>query len=319
MDLKYITLVQWAMAANHEVGFHSSCLCRAALALRENTKRLSGLVLTPAVVAAWVRHESTPGVKAEWQAGSAQVENYGKTIPAVADGITGIFSSVVTGMWTAFEVLATDLWTGSINVQPKKLATLSGNPKRIGKLSGASPEKRKALGEDGGTFGDPQASNKELLLRDIERVSEGTYDLSEKMGDLLRTRFRFTSLRGIRRAYSAAFSEKVKEARTAIEMIDKTLADKALDALSVIRNVIVHSGGVADRDYLNDSKGIPLAPRLRLEQTLALDGELCATVIDATIVCCRRLLSAVDTWIVAVGGDDHKQRIPSDDNPTEYE
>src|SRR5262245_17041878 len=58
------------------------------------------------------------------------------------------------------------------------------------------------------------------------------------MGTLLRGRFQFTSLRGIREAYAAAFPPD--------ERVDSLLADKALDALEQSRTSIVHGAAIGE-------------------------------------------------------------------------
>ena len=63
----------------------------------------------------------------------------------------------------------------------------------------------------------------------INQLTRGTYDISHCMGDLLRVRFKFTTLFGIREAYSTAFSDDDKKARPAT--IDAALSNSALDSL----------------------------------------------------------------------------------------
>jgi hypothetical protein len=113
------------------------------------------------------------------------------------------------------------------------------------------------------------------------------------MRDILKRRFRFISLRGIRKAYSSALSDKYREA----EAIHKALANDSLDSLSVMRNVIVHSAGIADVDYVRDCKGLPLVPQLKAGEQLILEGEGCATLLDQVYTCCQDFIAAVDNWI----------------------
>src|SRR5688500_4760220 len=115
MDLKYPALVHWAMRASHPIVLHSACLQRPISALEANSKRLHAIILAPAVVAAYVRNAAQP----QWQTGADIVESYGKAIEAVEGGITGVFFSVLTGTWTLFEVLATDVWTVTLNEHPR--------------------------------------------------------------------------------------------------------------------------------------------------------------------------------------------------------
>ena len=103
------------------------------------------------------------------------------------------------------------------------------------------------------------------------------------------------SLTAIREAHSVAFSEKVRKART--DKIDAALADKSLDALSVIRNLIVHKGGIADSNYVKDAKNAPAAPQLKENEVLHLDGEKCRNLILPVVKLCVCLVEAVDSWL----------------------
>jgi hypothetical protein len=197
------------------------------------------------------------------------------------------------------------MWTDSVNAFPRQLGLLNGSPKRIAKLSAKGSKQQ---GEEPETDDEGEVLNldlKEFALADVRRLTDQSYDLSKCLGKLLRTRFKFISLKGIRKAYSVAFSEKIRARPTGTKAIDAALSDKSLDALSVVRNVIVHSGGTADQCYETDCKGVPLAPQLKRGEKLELDGELCVAILDQTMDCCKNLLTAVDDWLVAVGGKTH--------------
>src|SRR5262249_47507032 len=102
--------------------------------------------------------------------------------------------------------------------------------------------------------------------------------------------------RGIRDAYSSAFSEKEKKARTAD--IDSALADKALNALSAVRNLIVHKAGVADSEYAEKAKNAPTAPQLKQGDKLQLTGAICRTLIDDAVKSSIKVIKGVDSWLV---------------------
>jgi hypothetical protein len=212
----------------------------------------------------------------------------------LAYGVESVLSSMIVGMWTAFESMASDLWETALNVQPMGLAQLSGTDKRISKLAG---EETKGDGDstESRDIQESQRDSKSIPLDDIQRLTGGTYDLGHKMGSLLKGRFRFTTLAGIRQAYSAAFSEKEKKART--DTIDAALSSKGFNSLSVVRNVIVHKAGVADGEYRKKLPGAPLAPDFALGQKLKLDGEVCRILIDSVTESSVRLIKGVDSWL----------------------
>ncbi len=104
---------------------------------------------------------------------------------------------------------------------------------------------------------------------------------------------RFRSRSGIKVAYQKAFpvdDEKIKEA----------LQSDGIDALALLRNVLVHKGGLADDDFKDGAKDNPLLVALRAfddRQPLKIDGEIIKAVIEPAARAGCDLLLAVDTWI----------------------
>jgi hypothetical protein len=221
--------------------------------------------------------------------------------PPASAAIESWMASLLLGTWTAIENLAADLWVTALNTFPAGLAELTGTPKRIGKLAG---EKSKLSSDEISDGSDLSWSpeDKSISLREIHQQTQGSYDLSGKMGSILKGRFKFTTLKGIREAYSSAFSEKQKKARTA--SIDSALAEKGLDALSAVRNLIVHKAGIADAEYEEKVKNIPIAPQLKARDKLELDGDICRTLIDLCVGSSMKLIGAVDSWLMQTKEND---------------
>ena len=230
--------------------------------------------------------------------------------PPVASGVEGVFHAILTGMWTAFETLAGDTWIVAVNSQPRYLAKLTGTEGRIERLLGSKARSNDSstVGTDDVTDSEPNMANdddeactegggRKISLHEMCKLSGGGYDLSNRMGSLLVAceRVNFTSLYAIRKAYSLAFSEKVRRART--NDIDKALTDRGLDALSVVRNLIVHRAGIGDATYLEDCKSAPSAPRLNVNDSLQLNGVLCRELIVGALNPSLLLIKSVDTWL----------------------
>lgn len=205
-----------------------------------------------------------------------------------------LMSLHLIAVWIAFEALAADLWEAALNVRPEGLADLRGTPNRIGKMAG---EKARMDDENASEseIKEVAGAGKAILLHDIQTFTRGDYDIRHKMGSPLKGQFKFITLRGTREAYSRAFSEKEKKARTA--SIDKALADKALDALSLVRNLIVHRAEIADTTYEERAKKYPLAPQLRAGEKLQLNGDALNGLIDPVLMSCVWLIKAVDSWL----------------------
>jgi hypothetical protein len=193
-------------------------------------------------------------------------------------GIETIFSSQMIATWTAIEVLAADLWEAALNSHPAILADLSGSPKRIKPgFEGGTPDRS----DEGG--------NREVRLTEIRRVTRGQYDLSDKMGTLLIEKFDFSRLSGIRSAYSTAFSKNSAN-------VDAALRSAALDAASIVRNLLVHRAGVADEEYVDRAKGAGL-PKLATGDRFPLNGNTSAKIIREALDAAVGLIKAVDGWL----------------------
>jgi hypothetical protein len=134
---------------------------------------------------------------------------------------------------------------------------------------------------------------KMVSLESIQRLTKNTYQLGECMGSLLREQedFDFGGLDGIRKAYSLAFSKHS-------DRIDKALADRSLDALALVRNLIIHRAGVANVKYEERANGLSV-PQLKSGEMLAITGELVGGLTGPVMRQSVELIRAVDSWLTA--------------------
>lgn len=219
-----------------------------------------------------------------------------ETFIALPDGLKPVFEILmqqqIVACWTTFETLVGDLWIATINAHPHELDRLSGVEKRIEKAASAK--------RSGNTPDSPieqqKIVDKGIAIRTLHDITLGTYDLSSKMGEVLKAKVDFTKLVGIRRAYSLAFDPKRID-KTAVDNIDDALSDIALDALSQIRNVIVHKSGVSDSQYEANCKSLPMMPEARRGQPVLLDGQCVRILIDQVIAVCAKLLTTINIWL----------------------
>jgi hypothetical protein len=203
----------------------------------------------------------------------------GRGAPA-RSGLEAMLSSVVTGMWTAFETMAGDLWEASLNVHPEGLAELKGKRKRLSKGADAESSFSEARDET------EPANLKSVPLNEILRHR---FKIEDKMGTVLRTQRRFDHLVGIKEAYAIAFHKKA-------ERIDEPLQHEGIEALNALRNLIVHRSGIVDQTYAKKAAalGIPTAP---IGSAIALDGQIVRDLMVNAIVPSYELMVAVDDWI----------------------
>jgi hypothetical protein len=176
--------------------------------------------------------------------------------------------------------MAGDLWEEALNEHPSGLAELKGQRWRL------SRQRKDARPINESTL--PQAELKKVPLNSLIRHQ---FDLKEKMGTVLRESHRFDQLGGIREAYGLAFFKDHSG-------ICDALSDQSLDALSTVRNVIIHRSGVSDDDYVTRSSYLPI-PKTPVGQEILLDGEIVVGLMNPVLLSAIKLLEAVDAWIAA--------------------
>jgi hypothetical protein len=208
-------------------------------------------------------------------------------VPQVAGGLDVVLASSITGSWTAFEVLAGDLWTAAVNAHPHTLSEMKGKLVKweIPKAARGTEEKERESGNKKGAEAGPQISIKWLQFHN--------YNVSQKMGTLLRQRRSadFQTVWDIRDAYARAFESDYSAIRD-------SLADESIDYLSALRNVLVHKAGNADTKFTEDIAGCQHFASISETDPVILDGEIVADLLWAVVNKAGALLSAVDAWLV---------------------
>ena len=83
--------------------------------------------------------------------------------------------------------------------------------------------------------------------------------------------------------------------------IDAALRDKAIDAIALLRNVLVHASGVADDDFVVGVKTTPLLnvySSLNDGDEVKVYGDVVKLILDNYIEAALSFLTAVDNWMV---------------------
>lgn len=165
-------------------------------------------------------------------------------------------------VWSAFEVLARDLFVEVLNRQPARVETLL-----------ASPANRKRFG--------------------IEKLDWGTlasfgFDISRNLGTILAERADLDDMRAIKDAYGAMFNTNGEAS--------SSLADPRLWLLFQRRCLIVHRRGIVDQQYL-EKTGEALAVGSQLWPA-PKDIE---AYLEAVLAAGTKLLSTVDTGLCTDG------------------
>lgn len=170
-----------------------------------------------------------------------------------------LYGATVLG-WTMFETLCADLWILSVNEQPKKVAT-------------------HALAAEGDN---PEGFAKKSI--ELGLVIKNGFDLRSCMGTLLQSKFDFSGVDGIRRAY------KVFE-KAPLDALD----GRDIAELEATRHLIVHRGGIVDQRFLNRT-----GRSLIVGSELVLDGAEFARLTNAAISAGCAFIRFIDQWLLTV-------------------
>jgi len=194
-------------------------------------------------------------------------------------GSIALMSGLITGTWTAFEVLAEDLWDVAAGARP---ATLLDSFKKSEKERGRKDRVSKVK-----------------ISIDVAELKDCHYNLSGKVGQIFKadTSFglKFDTYDGLRTAYEKAFGES-----HGFSAFDSQ-QDRSLLELSQVRNAIVHCAGNADKQFIstmvqNDSPH-PEFANLSENDSIPIDGEITKTLVAGGLKASVKLISDVDQWL----------------------
>jgi hypothetical protein len=177
-------------------------------------------------------------------------------------GVEALLSSFLIGSWSAYETMAGDLWEAALNAHPEGLVELNG-----------------------------ERGKKKPSQVPLSQLLKYRFDIRGKMGSILRDQFVFGSLAEIRNAYLAAFDKR------SARLVETAISDDSLDALHIVRNLLVHRAGVVDEEYLKlfiSFKNIPIA---EIDERIVLDGEAVVGLVNPVVQKGLSLIRAVDTWL----------------------
>ena len=110
------------------------------------------------------------------------------------------------------------------------------------------------------------------------------------MGALLRSRFDFGTTRGLREAFATAFHPE-------IEGIDNPLADRSLDALECVRNLIVHRAAIPNDADVGRLRQLLRTATLEVGTPIRPEGEFVAGLLEPVFRIAGALLDAVDSQL----------------------
>jgi hypothetical protein len=163
---------------------------------------------------------SAIGVESEAVAGAINFDAFRDWHTDILDGFPSLFSSIVIGAWTMFEILSTDLWVTTIDLKPNPYAVRFANSADKGE-------------------------GKSLSIAQMASYGEQDFNIGGMMGRILYTegKAEFTSLNSTKKAYKRAFGNEIS-----------IFNDQQLKLLELVRNLFVHNAGVIDPKFMKDLK-----------------------------------------------------------------
>lgn len=186
--------------------------------------------------------------------------------------VESMFESAILQAWTAFEVLAGDLWVAAIDARPKELGE---------RAMKSSPDLR---GDKAASKG---ISENVIELMDYNITSIGMAFKKNK-------KFNWNRLGGIREGYTKVFGRAFDKA--VFEPFDNKLF-----AAESIRNVLLHSGGKVDLDFKKRMADRPDAfahldctSSVKLDDRLVFKGGDVLSILTSLVACGSTMLEQVD-------------------------
>ena len=195
-------------------------------------------------------------------------------VETLENGIRSNLSSMIIGTWTAFEILASDLWVAAVDAHPYELSQL-----KAWKWVTQKPRERKAKKNK------PPKCRSSGLPRKYPRI------LGLKKGKTLaEDKIRFASLRSIKESYMSAFYCHHGG-------IKKVLESRELKVLASVRNLLVHKSGIVDGRFLKQINGTSSFLRQPVGRRLPICGQTTGDFVESGFRCSSNLIKEVDQWL----------------------
>jgi hypothetical protein len=189
-------------------------------------------------------------------------------------GCDTILVAMTVGSWTAFETLAGDLWEQCLNARPRLgFVALDAEP---------APADDDAIKE---TKRDRKFSIPINLLR------QWNYNVRNRMGSLVRSKWIFTRRREALDAYVKAFG------KTERQRFETIFESDGLKWLAATRHCLVHRGGIADPDFRKQVTGHRVLAAIKERFPIVLSGDLVREFVEDVVRQGTALITFVDEWL----------------------
>jgi hypothetical protein len=182
--------------------------------------------------------------------------------PFIKNGVETVLIGQITNTWTAVEILMKDLWETALN---------HGDARWVSKLM-----KSKGLQET-------KEQEKSIPVTTLHKFS---FDLSKKMGTVMKDKIRFETVAEVLAAYSSVFGDEFL----------KIFPEKSiplLETLEATRNVFAHRGGLVDAKFIKTMKRLAPGDVFTEKVKLKVDGVLAGNLAINGISFCLATINYV--------------------------
>lgn len=202
--------------------------------------------------------------------------------PTTITGMHQLHYSAITTAWTAFEVLAEDLWVECLNDIP-----------RLGfRALGAEPEP----GDDEGEISRKRAVKCPIPVWLWERHD---FNLKNKMGTILGAMRNFSRRDRVIESYLKVFGAPEEE-------IKEIFCNREITWLMALRHAILHNAGRVDQEFQESTQDHREFKALAMGEVIPVSTKTAVFLVSASCRWGARLIQIVDQRAAA-----EKQRKPS--------
>lgn len=192
-----------------------------------------------------------------------EIKKIKNAIPFIANSIQNDSFNTLVNCWTYFEATIKDLWISSLNNYPKIfLSNILKSNSQLNEIEGIS------------------GKNISIGL-----LAKYNFNISNCLGDILVTKYDFTSTNGIYRSYKDLLGFN------SIEL--DFFRTKKLVQLEITRHLLVHSAGKIDQDYLRKTCKNDEILNEKIQILPQKFGDYCNESINAII----KIFEVVDEYI----------------------
>jgi hypothetical protein len=193
-----------------------------------------------------------------------------------------IMSSQLILSWSAFETLANDLWKEAVNAHPGTLALMKAKKEKGISNQKAENEKQKI-----------EQEKRETTLVPMWLIERHGFDVSKCIGNILAVKYGgMRSLDEIADRYVSTFP------RGCIAGNIEFWNDEHIRASSAVRNLLIHKAGKVDKEFKEQRGKYAELACCDIDDQLFIDGKLVSDLIRGMVAFTKRLIVAVDEWIV---------------------